>query len=86
MIEAARTLGFAARFKTGYIYVPDRDGPTWLGGGATHAGCQIYVPGSGWVELVPSQAIPLFGTYWENREDGLGMDVEVNVKTAAAYP
>src|SRR6516225_4093736 len=44
MIEAARTLGFAARFITGYIYVPDRDGPIWLGGGATHAWCQIYVP------------------------------------------
>lgn len=32
MIEAARSLGFAARFVTGYIYVPDRDGPAWLGG------------------------------------------------------
>ena len=32
MIEAARTLGFAARFITGYIYAPDRDGPTRLGG------------------------------------------------------
>ena len=104
MIEAARTLGFAARFITGYIYVPDRDGPTWLGGGATHAWCQIYVPGSGWVEFdptngivgnrdlirvavarAPSQAIPLFGTYWGDREDELGMDVEVNVKTAGAY-
>jgi transglutaminase-like putative cysteine protease len=28
MIEAARSLGFAARFVTGYIYVPDRDGST----------------------------------------------------------
>jgi len=93
-------LGVAARFITGYIYVPDHDGPTWLGGGATHAWCQIYVPGSGWVEFdptngivgnrdlirvavarVPSHAIPLFGTYWGNREDELGMDVEVNVKT-----
>src|SRR5215210_1799755 len=31
MIEAARCLGFAARFVSGYIYVPDRDGPTHLG-------------------------------------------------------
>jgi transglutaminase-like putative cysteine protease len=100
MIEAARALGFAARFVTGYIYVPDRDGPTLLGGGSTHAWCQIYVPGSGWVEFdptngivgnrdlirvavarVPSQAIPLFGTYWGDRGDELGMTVEVNVKT-----
>ena len=34
---------------------------------------------------VPSQAIPLFGIYWGDREDELGMNVEVNVKTAAAY-
>jgi hypothetical protein len=36
------------------------------------------------VARVPSQAIPLFGTYWGKREDELGMDVEVNVKTASA--
>ena len=37
------------------------------------------------VARVPSQAIPLFGTYWGDREDELGMNVEVNVKTAVAY-
>jgi hypothetical protein len=26
MMEAARALGFAARFVTGYVYVPTRDG------------------------------------------------------------
>ena len=30
MMEAARSLGFAARFITGYVYVPDRDGPARL--------------------------------------------------------
>jgi len=45
MMEAARSLGFAARFVTGYVYVPARDGPVRLGGGSTHAWCQIYVPG-----------------------------------------
>jgi transglutaminase-like putative cysteine protease len=57
MMESARSLGFAARFVTGYIYVPDRDGPGWLGGGSTHAWCQIYVPGSGWVEFDPTNGI-----------------------------
>ncbi|MGO6908599.1 transglutaminase family protein, partial [Rhizobium ruizarguesonis] len=28
MMEAARVLGLAARFVTGYVYVPDRDGST----------------------------------------------------------
>ena len=31
MMEAARSLGLAARFVTGYVYVPDRDGPARLG-------------------------------------------------------
>jgi transglutaminase-like putative cysteine protease len=57
MIEAARSLGFAARFVTGYLYVPDRDGPTRLGGGSTHAWCQIYLPGAGWVEFDPTNGI-----------------------------
>jgi Transglutaminase-like superfamily len=57
MMEAARTMGFAARFVTGYIYVPGRDGPGWLGGGSTHAWCQVYLPGSGWVEFDPTNGI-----------------------------
>jgi transglutaminase-like putative cysteine protease len=57
MMEAARSLGFAARFVTGYIYVPDRDGPIRLGGGSTHAWCQIYLPGSGWIEFDPTNGI-----------------------------
>jgi transglutaminase-like putative cysteine protease len=57
MIEAVRLLGFAARFITGYVYVPDRDGPVRLGGGSTHAWCSIYVPGSGWVEFDPTNGI-----------------------------
>lgn len=57
MIEAVRSLGLAARFVSGYIYVPDRDGPTRLGGGSTHAWCQVYLPGAGWVELDPTNGI-----------------------------
>jgi transglutaminase-like putative cysteine protease len=57
MMEAARLLGFAARFVTGYVYVPSLDGPLRLGGGSTHAWCQIYVPGSGWVEFDPTNGI-----------------------------
>ena len=57
MMEAARSFGFAARFVTGYVYVPDRDRAVRLGGGSTHAWCQIYVPGSGWVEFDPTNGI-----------------------------
>lgn len=58
MMESARALGFAARFVSGYIYVPDRDtGETYQGGGSTHAWLQIYLPGSGWVEFDPTNGI-----------------------------
>ncbi len=55
MIEAVRALGFAARFVSGYLYVPERGGR--VGGGATHAWLRVYVPGAGWVELDPTNGI-----------------------------
>jgi transglutaminase-like putative cysteine protease len=57
MMEAVRALGFAARFVSGYLYVPDADGAGNIGGGATHAWLQIYLPGSGWVEFDPTNGI-----------------------------
>ncbi len=56
MIEAVRSLGLAARFVTGYLYSPARDG-NHRGGGATHAWCQVYLPGAGWVEFDPTNGI-----------------------------
>jgi transglutaminase-like putative cysteine protease len=57
MIEAARSLGLAARFVSGYLYVPSRDGGDYLGGGSTHAWCQVYLPGAGWIEFDPTNGI-----------------------------
>jgi transglutaminase-like putative cysteine protease len=58
MMEAARALGLAARFVTGYLYTGDRDGAeSYVGGGATHAWCQVYLPGAGWVEFDPTNGI-----------------------------
>ena len=57
MMEAARSLGLAARFVSGYLYVPSRDGKEYLGGGSTHAWCQVYLPGAGWVEFDPTNGI-----------------------------
>lgn len=57
MIEAVRSLGFAARFVTGYVYVAGRDGSDNRGGGSTHAWCQVYLPGAGWVEFDPTNGI-----------------------------
>jgi len=58
MMEAARALGLAARFVSGYLYDPHRDsGERYLGSGSTHAWCQIYLPGAGWVEFDPTNGI-----------------------------
>jgi transglutaminase-like putative cysteine protease len=58
MMEAVRALGLAARFVSGYLYVPDRDrGERYQGGGSTHAWCQVYLPGAGWVEFDPTNGI-----------------------------
>jgi transglutaminase-like putative cysteine protease len=57
MIEAVRSLGLAARFVSGYIFVPEIDPSKTIGGGATHAWLQIYLPGAGWVDFDPTNSI-----------------------------
>jgi transglutaminase-like putative cysteine protease len=71
MMEAVRSLGFAARFVSGYLYVPPRhpsgtgappDGtqtetPERAGGGSTHAWVQVFLPGAGWMEFDPTNGI-----------------------------
>lgn len=57
MIEGVRSLGLAARFVSGYIFVPDAEPSGTLGGGATHAWLQVYLPGAGWVDFDPTNRI-----------------------------
>lgn len=68
MMEAARRLGIATRFVSGYLYDPALDDalvatkpastdtpvtPT-VGAGSTHAWLQAYLPGAGWVPFDPT--------------------------------
>jgi transglutaminase-like putative cysteine protease len=57
MMEAARSLGLAARFVSGYIFVPGADEAGTLGGGNTHAWLQVYLPGAGWIDFDPTNSI-----------------------------
>jgi transglutaminase-like putative cysteine protease len=59
MMEAARSLGLAARFVSGYLYDESLIGAGggMVGGGATHAWVQIFLPGAGWVEYDPTNAL-----------------------------
>jgi transglutaminase-like putative cysteine protease len=98
MMEAARSLGLAARFVTGYLYDPTRQA---VGGGETHAWVQIYLPGAGWVEFDPtngvaggsnlirvavtrdpSQAVPVSGSFTGAPGDFLGLGVDVTISHA----
>jgi transglutaminase-like putative cysteine protease len=59
-MEAARSLGFAARFVTGYLHDEGTgidSGEDMTGGGATHAWADVFVPGAGWVEFDPTNHI-----------------------------
>lgn len=59
-IEAARALGFGARFVTGYLYDPALDSGAASGvsgAGATHAWAEVYLPGPGWVEFDPTNGL-----------------------------
>ncbi len=57
MIEAVRSLGLAARFVSGYIFVPGLDSGLTQGAGSTHAWMQVYLPGAGWVDFDPTNSI-----------------------------
>jgi transglutaminase-like putative cysteine protease len=62
MVEAARALGLAARFVSGYIYSSASMGvspsnASRKGGGHTHAWVRVYLPSCGWVEFDPTNGI-----------------------------
>lgn len=49
-IEAARHLGLAARFVSGYLHAP----PSAVNYGATHAWAEVFLPGAGWKGFDPT--------------------------------
>lgn len=59
MMEACRSLGMATRFVSGYLYdaaLVD-SAENMVGGGATHAWVEVYLPGAGWVEFDPTNGL-----------------------------
>jgi transglutaminase-like putative cysteine protease len=57
MMEAVRALGLAARFVSGYLHIPSESTDDFHGGGNTHAWCEVYLPGAGWVEFDPTNGV-----------------------------
>jgi transglutaminase-like putative cysteine protease len=88
---AARCLGLAARFVSGYLNAPH------TGSGATHAWAEVYLPGAGWkgfdptlaemvgskhiavaVALRPDVVSPVAGTFFGPPGASLFVDVDVS--------
>jgi transglutaminase-like putative cysteine protease len=51
-LESCRRLGIAARFVSGYVHGPS----TEIGGAASHAWAEVYLPGAGWKGFDPTNA------------------------------
>src|SRR5260221_476891 len=59
MMDAVRFLGLAAQFVSRYLYDEAliNTGNDLVNDGATHAWIQVYLPGVGWVEFDPTNAL-----------------------------
>jgi transglutaminase-like putative cysteine protease len=53
-VEAARSLGFGARIVSGYLFNPDQSLVGSADAGSTHAWCEVFVPGAGWISFDPT--------------------------------
>ncbi len=92
-MEAAKYLGLAARFVSGYLY-----DPIAIDAGATHAWAEIYLPGAGWlgfdpttgglagadhipvaVSRLPGSVPPIAGSFSGNPESEMDVGVWVSV-------
>jgi transglutaminase-like putative cysteine protease len=52
MVESLRWLGYATLFVSGYV-----NSGAMRGAGATHAWCEVFLPGLGWMEFDPTNGI-----------------------------
>lgn len=58
MIGALRSLGLAARYVSGYLRtVPPEGVPRLVGADASHAWVSVFCPGTGWIDLDPTNDV-----------------------------
>lgn len=58
MIGCLRSLGLAARYVSGYLRTVPPDGtPRLIGADASHAWASVFCPGTGWVDLDPTNDV-----------------------------
>lgn len=95
LLDAARALGIAARFVSGYLDCPASE----AGRAATHAWVEVYLPESGWCGFDPTLGertshkhvvvaasnhprgvMPIAGTFEGGAGDYVGLDVSVTIR------
>jgi len=52
MVGMCRSVGVPARYASGYLYNGPRD--SLVGAQASHAWCEVYLPGAGWIGFDPT--------------------------------
>lgn len=57
MVETCRAMGFGARLVSGYVHDGDPQATTPQGAGSTHAWCEVFLPGPGWISFDPTNGI-----------------------------
>ncbi|PMS19051.1 transglutaminase [Trinickia dabaoshanensis] len=58
MIGCLRSLGLAARYVSGYLRtVPPEGAPRLVGADASHAWLSVFCPGTGWIDLDPTNDV-----------------------------
>ena len=57
LVQLLRRIGLAARFVSGYLFIPGDRAHGYAGGGSTHAWVQVYLPNAGWIEFDPTNGI-----------------------------
>ena len=62
LMEAARHMGLAARYVSGYLCSADHEQPE-VASNATHAWTEIYLPGAGWKGFDPTSGILAAGLH-----------------------
>ena len=96
-LAVCRQRGVAARYVSGWLYEPDREGPV-----ESHAWVEVHVPGAGWVEEDPTHpggvgdrhvriavgrdygdVVPIKGAYVGGATESMTVEVELIDLTAA---
>jgi transglutaminase-like putative cysteine protease len=58
MISCLRSTGLAARYVSGYLLTrPPPGKPRRIGADASHAWISVFIPGSGWIDLDPTNNV-----------------------------